>query len=267
MPSQTSQENARDFSQSFAESLSETLSQSLGEPWSLSVLDSPDLNGRRGQPVHFCVTAEGAIHGDFFVEFYEPYVSELADQIANGPGASQERPQKDAIEKLISSAMLRLEGVLTEACGAVTLKVTPVEDLAFGGMFVVALSASSRELPDMPILLYFDGTLLSSLSDEGESGSIYDSETGQVDLANLNLVMDVELNVTLRFGQCQMPLREVLELASGSVIELDRMVEDPVELLLDGKVVARGEAVIVDGNYGLRVTEIPQPMTNHLVRA
>jgi flagellar motor switch protein FliN/FliY len=62
-----------------------------------------------------------------------------------------------------------------------------------------------------------------------------------------------------------MPLREVLELATGSVIELDRQVDEPVELLLDGKVIARGEAVIVDGNYGLRVTEIPQPIASHFV--
>jgi flagellar motor switch protein FliN/FliY len=47
---------------------------------------------------------------------------------------------------------------------------------------------------------------------------------------------------------------------------LDRQVDDPVELLLDGKVIARGEAVIVDGNYGLRVTEIPQPITSHFIR-
>jgi flagellar motor switch protein FliN len=60
---------------------------------------------------------------------------------------------------------------------------------------------------------------------------------------NLNLVMDVELNVTLRFGQRQLTLREVLELTSGSVVELDRQVEEPVELLLDSKVIARGEAV------------------------
>ena len=73
----------------------------------------------------------------------------------------------------------------------------------------------------------------------------------------------LELNVLLRFGQREMPLRDVLDLASGSIIELDRQVDDPVELLLDGKVIARGEAVIVDGNYGLRVTEIPQPIASH----
>jgi flagellar motor switch protein FliN/FliY len=78
--------------------------------------------------------------------------------------------------------------------------------------------------------------------------------------------MDVELNVSLRFGQRQLPLREVLELISGSVIELDRMVDEPIELLLDGKLIARGEAVIVDGNYGLRITEIPQPVASHFLR-
>jgi len=83
---------------------------------------------------------------------------------------------------------------------------------------------------------------------------------------NLDLVLDVELNVTLRFGQRQLTLREVLELTSGSVIELDRQVEEPVELLLDGKVIARGEAVVIDGNYGLRVTEVPQQFTPTMLR-
>ena len=78
---------------------------------------------------------------------------------------------------------------------------------------------------------------------------------------NLDLVLDVELNVTLRFGQRLLTLREVLDLTSGSVVELDRQVEEPVELLLEGKVIARGEAVVIDGNYGLRVTEVPHPFT------
>jgi flagellar motor switch protein FliN len=81
------------------------------------------------------------------------------------------------------------------------------------------------------------------------------------DESNLGLVMDVELKVLLRFGQRQLTLREVLDLKSGSVVELDRRVDEPVELLLDGRVIARGEAAIVDGNYGLRVTEIVQPAT------
>jgi len=83
---------------------------------------------------------------------------------------------------------------------------------------------------------------------------------------NLDLVMDVELSVTLRFGQRLLTLREVLELTSGSVVELDRQVDEPVELLLEGKVIARGEAVVIDGNYGLRVTDVPQPISANFLR-
>ncbi len=78
--------------------------------------------------------------------------------------------------------------------------------------------------------------------------------------ANLELLMDVELDVTLRFGQRQMLLEEILKLAPGSVIELDRTVDEPVEVLVGRKVVARGEIVVVDGNYGVRVTEIISPV-------
>jgi flagellar motor switch protein FliN/FliY len=72
----------------------------------------------------------------------------------------------------------------------------------------------------------------------------------------LALLMDVELAMTLRFGGRRMLLREILDLCPGSVVELDRQVKDPVELLLDGRLVARGEVVVLDGNYGLRVTEV-----------
>lgn len=72
----------------------------------------------------------------------------------------------------------------------------------------------------------------------------------------IDRVIDVPLAVTLRFGQREMRLREVLELNAGSLIELDRQIEDPVDLLLGERIIARGEVVIVDGNYGLRVTEV-----------
>jgi len=95
--------------------------------------------------------------------------------------------------------------------------------------------------------------------------SITDANKSVLEPVNLDLVLDVELNVTLRFGQRILSLREVLDLTSGSVIELDRQVEEPVELLLDGKVIARGEAVVIDGNYGLRVTDVPQPISSQML--
>ena len=76
----------------------------------------------------------------------------------------------------------------------------------------------------------------------------------------LGLLMDVELAVTLRFGGRRLLLREILELNPGSVIELDREVQEPVDMLLDGRLVARGEVVVINGDYGLRITEVaPTP--------
>lgn len=76
---------------------------------------------------------------------------------------------------------------------------------------------------------------------------------------NLDLLLDVKLEVSIRFGRRQMMLKDILDLSSGAMVELDRRVRDPIELLLDGRVIARGEAVIVDGNYGIRIMEIISP--------
>jgi flagellar motor switch protein FliN/FliY len=72
----------------------------------------------------------------------------------------------------------------------------------------------------------------------------------------LDLLMDVELAMTMRFGARTLLLREVLDLSPGAVIELDRKVQEPVDLLLGGRLVARGEVVVIEGNYGLRVTDV-----------
>jgi len=102
--------------------------------------------------------------------------------------------------------------------------------------------------------------LVSSLVGSYTQSENEDRRTDAADQpGNLEALMDVELEVALRFGQRQLTLREVLDLTSGSVVELDRQVEEPIELILDGKVVARGEAVVIDGNYGLRVTEVLTP--------
>jgi flagellar motor switch protein FliN len=73
---------------------------------------------------------------------------------------------------------------------------------------------------------------------------------------NLELLLDVTLDATICFGRKQMLLRDILELHPGAAVILDRHVDEPVDLLVGGRVVARGEVVIVDGNYGLRITEI-----------
>ena len=76
------------------------------------------------------------------------------------------------------------------------------------------------------------------------------------DNANLALLMDVQLPVAIRFGETEMVLEEIVKLGVGSVIELNSGIDQPVELVVNNRILARGEVVTVDGFYGIRVTEI-----------
>jgi flagellar motor switch protein FliN/FliY len=73
---------------------------------------------------------------------------------------------------------------------------------------------------------------------------------------NIDLLLDVELPITVSFGETNIPLKDVLKFGVGSVIELNRAVNDPVTIIVNDKPIARGEVVMVDGNYGVRVLEV-----------
>jgi flagellar motor switch protein FliN/FliY len=71
-----------------------------------------------------------------------------------------------------------------------------------------------------------------------------------------DLLMGVELSVSVSFGHVQLPLKDVLKLTAGSIVELNRMVDEPVEVIVNNCVVARGEVVVIEGNYGVRIHQI-----------
>ena len=265
MDNQEIKKSAEMFAGAFANTLAESLTQAVRSPLQLRVTQNPDLGPGRGKPIHFRLTAEGALRGKCFLELYESQVAELGSKILSRPSEPFTDEHADALAGVFSKAMPGLAASLANEYGEISFTVDRIADLAFGGMLMVPLAASMAGNSNIPVLIYFDPKLLEALSSK-RGGDGKRSESLATDSANLKLVMDVELVVSLRFGQRQLPLREVLELANGSVIELDRQIDDPVELLLDGKVIARGEAVIVDGNYGLRVTEVPQPISSHLAR-
>jgi flagellar motor switch protein FliN len=75
-------------------------------------------------------------------------------------------------------------------------------------------------------------------------------------IPSLDLLLDVELEATIRFGGRQLPLREILSMTVGSVVELDKRIDEPAELFVAGRLIAKGEVVVVDGSFGLRVTEV-----------
>ena len=76
---------------------------------------------------------------------------------------------------------------------------------------------------------------------------------------NIDRLLDVEINITVRFGKTEVPLRDVVRYGVGSMIELNRSVDDPIELLVNNFPFAQGEVVVIDGYYGVRITEIGSP--------
>jgi flagellar motor switch protein FliN/FliY len=87
----------------------------------------------------------------------------------------------------------------------------------------------------------------------GGGGAVYETN---VDMRNLDLLLDIELPVVVRMGHTEMSLGGLLKLTPGSILELNRPADSPVDLLVNGKQIAKGEVVVVDGNFAFRITEI-----------
>jgi flagellar motor switch protein FliN/FliY len=75
----------------------------------------------------------------------------------------------------------------------------------------------------------------------------------------LDLLMDVQLEATICFGERKLLLRDILSAGPGTLIELDRELEAPADLLVAGRLIARGQVVVVEGRFGLRITELVGP--------
>jgi flagellar motor switch protein FliN/FliY len=73
---------------------------------------------------------------------------------------------------------------------------------------------------------------------------------------NLNLILDVAVTLALEVGRARMPVRELLQLAPGAIVELDRLASEPLDVLVNGVRIARGEVVVVNEKFGIRLTDV-----------
>lgn len=82
------------------------------------------------------------------------------------------------------------------------------------------------------------------------------SHSTSVNTRNLDLLLDVEMPVSVSFGRTQLPLKDVIKLTTGSIVELNRAVSEPVDIIVNNCVIAKGEVVVVEGNFGVRIKQI-----------
>lgn len=86
-----------------------------------------------------------------------------------------------------------------------------------------------------------------------------ESQINAEENANLDILMDIDLELTVELGRCNLPIKKVLELTKGSIIELDKIAGESVELYANGKHIANGEVVVIGDNFGLRIIGITSP--------
>ena len=75
---------------------------------------------------------------------------------------------------------------------------------------------------------------------------------------NIDVVMDVRVQVTVQLGSCQLPMREIVNMTPGSVVQLKQQAKDPVGIFVNDKLIAYGEVVVVEDNFGIKITELIQ---------
>jgi flagellar motor switch protein FliN/FliY len=253
------------FSKALVNALVKALTKDSGLPWQIAAVPDADSAPDGSEPVRIMLALSGSLKGEVHLEFHRAAAGLLASKLLGHQGEEFGAEQSEALLKMVRAGAGEFQAALAPDYGEFTITVSsssePPPDLVNCEEITVTNENTNRA----SILMYFSPLLAEALSPNSKNPnkavnpeSAMPGAAKEVipDQVNLDLVMDVELNVTLRFGQRQLTLREVLDLTTGSVIELDRQVEEPVELLLENKVIARGEAVVIDGNYGLRVTEV-----------
>jgi flagellar motor switch protein FliN len=262
-------ERSMAFSSAFINALLEAIIEASGSPWQIESVPDVELPPEGSEFVRVNIAFDGSLRGKFLLEFHRADALMLAERFLQQPTDEFGPEQSESLLVVVRQAMSKCCSLLAQEYGSSTFQASSASELASDFTKLTRFTIADADVNRASIQMYLNSELNEALglvsggecAPEGAKETISSSARKALpEQVNLNLVMDVELNVTLRFGQRQMTLREVLELTSGSVVELDRQVEEPVELLLEGKVIAKGEAVVIDGNYGLRVTEVLQPI-------
>lgn len=226
------------------------------------------------------ITVDGDMHGRMRVTIATSIATAIGDMMLGGEGEEKEEMDDedlDAIKEVISNILSSFSRSLGSQKNMPKLNFTidkvsfidPSNEIDFKGfekLFIYNLSIHNSH---DNIAFAISSDLVSIIGEEGAGGTQKSSEEyipettkkpaasmSQEELSNIELIKDVKLPVRVRIGSKKMLLKDVLSMDIGSVIELDQLANDPLEILVGDKVIAMGEVVIVDGNFGVQIGEI-----------
>ncbi|EPZ92211.1 flagellar motor switch protein FliY [Helicobacter pylori] len=208
-------------------------------------------------------------------------VTALSDLMLGGEGASKEEMDNDdldafremasnifgAIATSLKSQELLPKLNFTTTNAEIAKELPKKEDYAKAVVFSFKMEAIKESqiilLTTAAFERQFEKThkeekeeTIKSATEATEEIKTHDASLENIEIRNISMLLDVKLNVKVRIGQKKMILKDVVSMDIGSVVELDQLVNDPLEILVDDKVIAKGEVVIVDGNFGIQITDI-----------
>jgi len=212
--------------------------------------------------VRLLLKLEGALSGSAVVEMSPAGAAALATRLAQRAADGGQVPgQSVSAGGLLSQTIALAAKKLHSIYGRTLVTVGSGEEPGWRPARAISFVTQTSDggAPFSFLVLLSEGIAAPAAAASRPLASAINPDSEAVQRANLDRILDVKLELVLRFGERILPLRDVVEVATGSVIELNKRVQEPAELLLGGKLIARGEVVLSGGNYALRVTEICEP--------
>ncbi len=223
------------------------------------------------------IDADEGDKGTLEIAFAVPLATVLSDLMLGGEGEEQERMTEDDLDAT--------KEIVSNIFGALSTTLSAQKELPPLGFTIKEAAIVENETSDFAqmarlytyqfniantsahMVIAVDNRFLENFGTPAESGKeahpapshAAPSGLSEEELKNISLIMDVQLPIRVRIGTKTVLLKDVLGMDIGSVVELDQLANEPLDVLVGDKVIAKGEVVIVDGNFGVQIIEIGSP--------
>jgi len=275
-----------DFIKLFEDETIGTIEALVGEAPTLSLQDEQELSiiSNIVPPIVLTkIKVSGDVEADIMVAFPPNMAASLSDMMMGEEASDREDitdDDLDAAKEIVSNIFGAIATALSgqKELPILSFTIDSIESLtgndevsleSFSKMYVYKFSLAGMSSMLMFILdeklvhaLYPSSedskNISQGIEEESNLGNCDDESVklSEEEMKNIALIMDVKLPVRVRIGKKRMLLKDVLNMDIGSVIELNQLANDPLEILVDNHIIAQGEVVIVDGNFGIQITTI-----------
>ncbi len=219
------------------------------------------------------IDAKGGNGGKLSIALSASIATALGDLMLGGDGAALEEMSDDDLDatKEIVSNIFGALGTSISAQQDMPQLTFEVKDITFIAEGTMPVEGMSKEYiytisiasTNAKMILVANTDFISNFEETEKeapnSSSDAQSSLSEEELKNISLIMDVELPVRVRIGTKTVLLKDVLNMDIGSIVELDQLANEPLDVLIGDKIIAKGEVIIVDGNFGVQIVEIDTP--------